>query len=341
MTMRGLLYLDAEQVEHLCKQLDPVRLVEAALVEHAQARTVLPEEAYLAWSSKAGRARSLSMPAFVGGQPGVKIINRPLNSMRYHARASGVTILFDAESARPVCVMQGAGISAMRTAAITAISAQRLLRQDGTRAGFIGAGVQAAAHVEMTCSRVSGLREIVIYDVDPSKAMSLRDALRCKAEQASINLVVASTAEEAIRGSQLIVTLTTSTQPYIPHAWIEAGALIVHVSLDDLLADVFLKADKLFVDDWHLVAADERRILGKLIQSGLIASPSQTVPRGFCGRRVDAELGSIINGAHKGREHEQETIIVNPFGMAIEDLAIAKRVFELAERGGIGHSLPD
>jgi ornithine cyclodeaminase len=340
--MSELLYLESARVKELCRRLDPLELVENALSEHFLQRTVLPPEAYLAWRPEVGMARSLCMPGFVVGQPGVKIINsNPLNVARGQPRATGLTVLFDVQSGRPICLMQGAGISALRTACVTIICALRLLRHDSTRAAIIGAGKQAVAHVEMICSRLNGIREMVIYDLDAARATRLRESARCYAEEAGIDLEIASSAEEAIRGSQLVVTVTTSTQPYIPLAWLEPGALVAHVSLDDLLPEVFLKAERLLVDDWHLVAADKRRILGKLIHSGLIASPSQVVPKGFCGRRVDAELGALITGAHKGRENDQERIIVNPFGLAIEDLALAKNVFELAKSCGVGHVLPE
>jgi ornithine cyclodeaminase len=341
MSPAPILYLDSEQVFRLSGELDPVQTVKEALIEHAMQRTILPAEAYLSWSSERGPGRSLAMPGVVFGYPGLKVINaNATNRLHGIPRATGLTMLFDPESGKPLCIMQGARLSALRTASVTILAAQLLQPSGSKRVAVLGAGVQAAVHIEMICSKLCRIQQIVIYDLEPARAVKLRDLARCQAEAVGIELVTAPTAEAAIRGSEIIVTVTTSNAPYIPIDWLDAGVLVVHVSLDDLLPEVLLNAEKLFVDDWHLVAADERRILGKLIHSGLVASPSQIVPKGFCGRRV-MEFGSVLIGAHSGRGHDKERIIVNPFGLAIEDLAIALKVYHLAQRAQVGHLLAD
>src|SRR5207247_6559065 len=119
--------------------------------------------------------------------------------------------------------------------------------------------------------------------------------------------------------ADLVVTVTTSTTGYVRHSWLEPGALVVNVSLDDLLPEVLLRADKLFVDDWSLVAADEHRLLGRLIREGTI-------------RAVDGELGELLGGSRPGRSRAEEIVVVNPFGLAIEDPAIANEVSRHAVR---------
>jgi N-[(2S)-2-amino-2-carboxyethyl]-L-glutamate dehydrogenase len=122
----------------------------------------------------------------------------------------------------------------------------------------------------------------------------------------------------------LIVTVTTTTTPYLRHEWLQPGALLVNVSLDDPLPEVFLRADKLFVDDWNLIAADEHRLLGRLLREGTIA------------RADDTELGRLLAGAQHGRSHPDEIVVVTPFGLAIEDLAVAKQVYAFATASGLG-----
>jgi ornithine cyclodeaminase len=145
------------------------------------------------------------------------------------------------------------------------------------------------------------------------------------------------TAEEAIRGSLLVIPATTTERGYIPPGWLSPGALLVHVSLDDLLPQAIIDADRLFVDDWELVRTDGRRLLGRMIRAGLVAGPGEAVPVG--GRSVDGTLGDVLIGRASGRRRKDEVVVFNPFGMAITDVALASAVVEKAQERGVGHAL--
>jgi N-[(2S)-2-amino-2-carboxyethyl]-L-glutamate dehydrogenase len=86
-----------------------------------------------------------------------------------------------------------------------------------------------------------------------------------------------------------------------------------------------------FVDDINLIAADERRLLGRMLRDGTIGRPSQDPSRA-----IDGELGQILANRHPGRSHPNEIIVVNPFGLAIEDIAIATQVHHYATASGLG-----
>jgi ornithine cyclodeaminase len=256
------------------------------------------------------------MPAAVGSAPGVKIINaNPANPTRGLPRASGLTVLFDPVSGRPLCVMEGARISCLRTAAVTAIAAE-LLAAPVERLALIGAGALARCHLELLPPRLPQLREIHVYDRERGRATTLAE-----------RVIVCDSAEQAIRGAELVVTVTTTTKPYIRHDWLRPGTLLVNVSLDDPLPEVFLRADKLFVDDWDLIAADEHRILGRLLRNGTNS------------RADHPELGWLLANGALGRSHPDEIVVVNPFGLAIEDLAVARQVYEYASASGLGARL--
>src|SRR5205823_1253008 len=124
-----LLYLNRREVEQACAQLDPVAVVSRALALHSCGEAVVPDEAYLAWTNPHGEgARSLNMPGWVGGSTavaGTKIINgNAANSARGLPRASGLTLLFDPTTARISCVLEAAYVSSLRTASVTALSAE-------------------------------------------------------------------------------------------------------------------------------------------------------------------------------------------------------------------------
>jgi ornithine cyclodeaminase len=226
--------------------------------------------------------------------------------------------------------MEGARISCLRTAAVTALAADLLGAHPIERLAILGAGALARCHLELLPSRLPDLREIRLHDLVPARAASLA------ADVAAA--VVCDSAEQASRGAQLIVPVTTTTCAYIGYDWLERGSLLVNVSLDDALPEVVLRADKVFVDDWSLVATDERRLLGRMLRNGEVCGPDERAI-GATARRIDGELGDVLIGRRDGRAGPDEIILVNPFGLAIEDVAVACRVYEQALRVGLGTSL--
>lgn len=328
-----ILYLSERAVARALNEVDPIDAVASALAAHARGETTLPGEAYLSWQHDGESLRSLSMPAAADGCAGVKIINaNPANPDRGLARASGVTILFDVQTGRPVCIMEAARISCLRTAAVTALAVDLLGAHPIERIAILGAGALARCHLHLLPRRLPQLREIRLYDLEPQRTAAL--AKEC-------NLVrVCESAEQAIRGAQVIVPVTTTTSGYIRYGWLEPGSVLANVSLDDPLPEVVLGADKIFVDDWSLVAADERRLLGRMLRAGEIQAPDVESSRAIGGpRSVDGELGDVLIGARAGRARADEIVLVNPFGLAIEDLAVATRVHRRAVELGLGSQL--
>lgn len=331
MPAETILYLSEREVARALESVNVVATVAAALAAHGHRETTLPAEAYLAWANAGEPLRSLSMPGLVDGCPGVKIINaNPANPRRGLPRASGLLVLFDPATARPTCILEAARISCLRTAAVTALAAQLLGAHPIERIALIGAGALARCHLELLPSRLPELREIRLYDLDPRRAATLAGGA------ADGRVIVCDTAEGAIRGAQLVVPLTTTISGYIAYDWLEPGTLLVNISLDDPLPEIILRADKLFVDDWTLVAHDERRLLGRMLRAGQIRGPNTATDER---RAIAGELGELLSGKRQGRTGSEEIIVVNPFGLAIEDLAVAQQVHRRALEQGVGTTL--
>jgi ornithine cyclodeaminase len=324
----SLLYLWAREVARALEAVDVVEVVAGALAAHARGETVLPGEAHLAWICGDESVRSLSMPAVVGDCAGVKLINaNPANPGRGLPRASGLIVLFGLETGRPFCILEAGLISCLRTAAVTAVAADLLAPRPVERLALLGAGALARGHLELLAPRLPALREIRVYDVDPAAAAAFA-AGRAGAVVCA-GAVVGNSAEAAIRGAELIIAVTTTTSGYIRHEWLAPGALLVNVSLEDPLPEVVLRSDKVFVDDWARVAGDDRRLLGRMLRAGQITGPGDAAGPG---RAIDGELGELLIGARSGRTTPEEIILVNPFGLAVEDVAVARAVHRQAER---------
>jgi len=337
----GILYLNRDDIESLCNTIDPVAVMHEVFKLHASWQVILPDEAYLSWTNdRDEQVRSLNMPAYIGGSlniAGTKIINGNIaNPSRGLPRASGLTLLFDTTSVRINCIMEGAYLSSMRTASVTLLSAEIFKGQEIERAAILGAGVLAQAHIELLVKRLPHLRSIAIFDLDRRRITTLKAALASVLQAHEVELLETATAESAIRGAQFIVPATTTTTGYIQFDWLEPGTILVNISLDDPLPEVVFKADKVVVDDWNLVKNDPRRLIGRMYRAGHIIGPNESNENQEHKRRIDAQLGEVLLGSRPGRERLTDIILVNPFGLAIEDIALAAYVYHAAQELHMG-----
>ncbi len=329
----GLLYLSEDDVDKALREVDPVACVAQALAHHAAGEAEIPDEAVLRWSpAGGGMARTLNMPGMIAGPVpilGTKIINASTdNPARGLPRAAGLTLLFNPVTARPEAILQAATISALRTAAASTLAALHLQPAVPQVLGLIGAGPIARAHIRLMTEHLA-VERVLVCDQAEDRARALVRELRDGGATADVEDM--GDPEKVVREATIVVTATTTIEAYIRFDWLQPGALVVNVSLDDVEEEAYLRADRLYVDDWGLVVGDTQRLLGKLARAGKIAGPGRTGGRGQPGGRVvDGTLGQLVTGTCPGRDDDRQIVLVNPFGMAIEDLAVASRVYEVA-----------
>jgi N-[(2S)-2-amino-2-carboxyethyl]-L-glutamate dehydrogenase len=343
MTEPELRVLDRGTVEQCVASFDPLGVVESVLKNHANGNAVLPAEAYMEWTNQdQAYCRSVAMPGSVAarGKPvyGLKIINAAVsNPASGLNRAGGVTMLFDPETARP-CLMADAGyLSALRTAAYTLVSLRHLGPQVCESVSIVGCGALAREHLRLLTQGHSGVSTAYVYDIDPSRA----NALAAWAARAIPGVAVVScdTARQAVAASNVLLTLTTSRQPYIEPGWFQPASFVAHVSLDDLTEEVFLGAEAVFVDDVTLVRDNPRRILGRLMVEGKIREPAPPGSANARGREIAGTLGEVLAGRRQAIRPRGGVVVSNPFGMSILDIGLLERVAEVANAAGLGRCL--
>ncbi|WP_068924295.1 ornithine cyclodeaminase family protein [Planobispora rosea] len=335
-----LRYLPRAAVIECCAEVDLLEVVEDALMRHGTGQAILPEEAYLGWRTASGAAaRALAMPGGLRDGDrlvlGLKTINGSLgNPALGLARSQGLLMMFDPDVAWPRTVMESAYLSAMRTAAVTAVTARLLGRPGMSRAAVLGCGTLAKAHLALL-----PVSEVCLYDLDRARALALAEAVRDE-----LDVTVAGDAESCVRGRDLVITVTTVTEGYLPYEWLSPGALVAHVSLDDVLPGVVRDAALVVVDDWDLVRQDHRRLLGRLYRTGELLGPDGGACPGVTqdprARPVDTTLARVLTGAHPGRADPGDVILSNPFGMSVLDIALGQAVEAVAARRGAGFLLP-
>jgi 2,3-diaminopropionate biosynthesis protein SbnB len=329
-----LLYLSRADVEAAAGAGSDVfvKAVTDGFALHAQGRTVQPLKPYLRWRPGGHIAdRIIAMPAYVGGErpaAGLKWIgSKHDNPERVgRERASALIILNDPETHEPVAVMEGALISAARTAAVTAVAARHLAGEGFRALTCVGCGPIGCRQVLTLLEQFPSVATLWLYDLKASAAVGLAEAVG--AAHPKVEVRIAADAESAVRAGEVIVAATVADRPWLPAAWLRPGAFLSNVSIMDAARDVFLAADKVVVDDW-----DQCNREGKIIHQ-------LTTEGSFSRERLHAELGQIVVGDRPGRENDDEVILLNAMGMGVIDIACAKAVYDRAAQAKIGTWLP-
>ena len=262
----------------------------------------------------------LSRPYFV-----VKInANFPGNpATRGLPTIQGVLVLFDARNGVPLAVMDSMAITSLRTAAASAVAASFLARRDAHSATFIGCGVQARAHVA-AISAVRKLEQIFVFDLDGQKAATFAREMQTLHP---FEIQVASDLRRATNDSDIVVTTTSAKTAFLGHDHVSSGAFVAAVGADnehkqEIEVDL-LRTSVIITDD--------------LEQCATIGDLHHALDAGVITRRdVRASLDEVVAGVKPGRTSEDEIIIFDSTGLAIEDVAAASIVYERALAGSAG-----
>lgn len=303
-----------------------VEALRGALALHAGGETAQPLKPYLKWRENGHIAdRIIAMPGYVGGEApiaGIKWIGSKHDNpaARGIERASAVIVLNDAETHFPIAVLEGGEISGMRTAGVTVLATEYLARDGFETVALIGCGFIGRLHALGLVEAFPQIRELRLCDHKPQAAQALADEL---AELGFAGRVCESP-EDAVRGAEVVVPCTVADTPYIPFEWLSAGVFVSNISIMDVDPEVFVQVDKLVVDDWDQCNR-ERKTINQLVLDGKLARED-----------LHAELGDIVRGERPGRTDPDERILLNPMGMAIEDVACAAAVYRQALAQGAG-----
>jgi len=236
--------------------------------------------------------------------------------------------LFDAATGLLRAVVSADYLGMMRTGAASGVAARYLARRDVSVAGVFGSGWQAEGHVRALCA-VLPLEQIKVFS---RKTEKLEAFCQRMSEQTGVVVVPAHSAEETVRGSGLIGTVTTASTPLFDAEWLEAGAHINAAGSNALIRQELSEAtvrrcDLITVDSVQTALAEAGDLL-PLLEKGRLHE------------RQLVELGDVIVGRRRGRETDAQITLFESQGMAIQDLAVALRVVRLAEEKGLGVSLP-
>jgi ornithine cyclodeaminase/alanine dehydrogenase-like protein (mu-crystallin family) len=263
------------------------------------------------------------MPAYVAGDRAVYGLKAvcvfPSNTALGKDAHQGSVMLFSAATGELMALMNASAITAIRTAAASAVATRLLARVDASDLAILGVGVQACSHLAaMACVR--SIRRVRVASRDPARAQAFVAEM---APRYDFPIGAAASVEQAVRGADLIVTATTAAEPIVRREWVAAGAHInaVGSSIPTTreLDTATLAAASLFVD----------RRESTLNEAGdyLFAAREGAIGPDH----IRAEIGELLIGAHPGRTSPDEITLFKSLGLAVEDLAAADYIYRQAQ----------
>ena len=328
----GLLVLRACDVSDLLRgrERDVVEIVRRAYLAHVEGHTALPHSVFLRFDHRPAD-RIIALPAYLGGEfdiAGIKwIASFPGNLTRQLDRASALVVLNSMATGRAECLLEGAGISAARTAASAALAAAVLHRaRPPVAIGLIGCGVINFEILRFLRATMSAIDRVAVYDLAPEHAH--RFAERCHALAPELTTSVAASLEAVLEGSQLVSFATTASAPYVGDlAGCAPGTTVLHVSLRDLSIETIAASDNVVDDEDHVCRA----------QTSVHLAAEARGNREF----IRCTLGDVLSGRAAPRRRDEDTVVFSPFGLGILDLAVSRFVVERARAQGVGLQVED
>lgn len=267
-----------------------------------------------------------AMPGYVpmAKVAGIKWVTRYLPNLdKGLPYVLGLLILNDPETGLPISVMDCSWITAVRTGAASAVAAKYLARKDSRQIGILACGVQGRSNLEamkvvfpdLECAKVFDIRR----DVAERYAQEMADALKMRID-------VCETPKDAVNAADIVVTcgpILEHPKPVVEMTWLKEGVFLSAVDLDSYIKpEVFNAAGKLYTDDVDQFMGYSRQ--------GYFAGIREPL----------GDLGELVAGKKPARESIDELTMTANLGLAVEDIAVAARVYHTAKARGLGHELP-
>ncbi len=320
-----MLILSHSQVRELLPTRDCMEVVGEALASLARGEGVQPlrsgflrpdRRGVLAW-----------MPgSLASGQPfGIKVLSVVDNPGELGVEShQGGVMIFDPANGAPLALCEAGAITAVRTAAVSALATDKLARMEAKILAVLGAGTQASSHIEAMLA-VRPVESIRVWSRDSAKVKAF-----AKEQAARHGVIVEAAADvaSAVAGADIICTTTSAREPVLSTKVLEPGMHINAVgasipSWREIDSDV-LPHVTLFTDRRESLANEAGEYIEGL-EEGLVEA-GLVVP----------EIGEVLNGDHPGRTSETEITLFRSLGLAVEDIVSAQLVYQRAVERGVG-----
>ncbi|MDO9541435.1 MAG: ornithine cyclodeaminase family protein [Kiritimatiellia bacterium] len=317
------LVLSKTDIETILTYESAIENVEYVFREWGRGNVVMPAKINLNMSRSGYDSWANAMPAFVVPlkAAGIKWIGGYADNARNNLPfIMGAILLSDPQTGAVLAVMDGSHITNLRTGASAAVCAKYLAAPKSARVAIVGGGVQGQTALKAMSCLYKNMR-VKVAEISVEKRRKF-----CETMQAETGLDVseAETVAEAVADADIIVLVTTAKQPIVKNEWIKNGALVLAMGSFQQVEDEFaLSAGRIVVDSFE--QASHRGEIKHLFETGKITKDD-----------IYAELGEIVAGKKKGRDSNQERILMIPVGLGAHDICIAHHLYQSAMEKQIG-----
>lgn len=264
-------------------------------------------------------------------------------------RGQPVQVLYDAENGELRCVMFGdpkpkelnaRGGTALRTAATSAVGTDLFARADADSVGMLGSQNQAKYHL-VALNEIRKLKQVKVYSPNPQHRKDFADQM---GSQLNLEIRPVNSAEEAVKGVDIVLAATSSNVPVLDGQWLEPGVHVTSIVVSNvgLIRGGFVPRMRQELDDESMQRAEvigvNSRETIKVDQPGDFI---QRLDKGIISWDKIVEIGEVLNGTKPGRINARQiTLYKNTGGIGVSDVAIGGRVYQLARERGLGLELP-
>ena len=268
-----------------------------------------------------GNMQLMSGVCYYRGAMGLKVYTSFRTGTRF------MVLLFSAETGDLLAIVQADHLGRMRTGAASGVATKYLAKEGASTVGMIGSGGQAATQLEAVCA-VRNIESAKVYSRRPEPLAAFCNNM---SQRLSIDVSPSPSPEEAFTGADVIVTITNARAPVVKGEWISEGAHINAAGSNSLIRkeldnDAIRKSDIITVDSREQAQIE----CGDLLVSA---------ERGAVNWETVTELGDVVSGKTPGRTSDTEITLFESQGLAIQDVATAMKIYELATEQGLGQQI--
>lgn len=237
-------------------------------------------------------------------------------------------VLFSTESGELLAIMEGSRLGQVRTGAASGVATKYLARSDARSVGVIGTGYQARTQLQAVAA-VRPIQQVRAFSRNPENRQKFCQEMT---ETLGVEVVPAESAQEAVKGADILITITNGREPVLFGEWLEPG---VHINAAGANAIIRRELDDEAVRRADFIAVDSKE--QAKVECGDLQSP---VERGLVRWEQIHELGEVVAGRVPGRQSPQEITLFESHGLALWDMAAAAQVYKRALEQDVGETLP-
>lgn len=325
-----MIVLTKKEMQTVFTMEEAIQADKEALCLFSQGKSTVPLRTNIDVPEHGGQ--SLYMPAYVAGENqalGVKIVSiYPGNIEKNLPSVPATMVLLNAETGIVEAMMDGTYLTQLRTGAVQGAATDILARKDAKIAALIGTGGQAISQLEAMLT-VRSLDEVRIVDIDKERCEQFVKEMSEQFAHFNTKLIAVDNSEEAVKGADIITSVTTSRRATFSGEHVKNGAHVNGVGaytpeMHELPSEIIVRADKVIFDTMEGVLAEAGDIITPL-KEGLVERS-----------HYQGDLGEVMLGKILGRENEEDITVFKTVGTAVLDVVTAEKILVKAKKLGVG-----